>query len=263
MAPGGNGKRGIASTRYRTCWTLLISLLYLVAPTATLTSQTADTNARGDLIVHVVDSTGTPVANATVRLTGAAHTQWNAPTNSAGRLAFSNLPIGPYVILIRRLGYRADYSTTVVTADTDATIEIVLHMIPTQLSEIAINAPAVLSNSGFEHRRQTGAGYYVTAEDISRHDIFDFAGVLNLSPVLRVSRERGGPVVTSTKPTMGGGYGCASVLIDRKPLGTLVPFPEPQDIAGMETYRPYGGPAEFGGGGCALVLVWTKDYRGR
>jgi carboxypeptidase family protein len=262
MVPDGRRKRGIADTRCRTFWPLLIGLLCFIALPATLVSQ-ADTNAHGNLTGHVTDSTGAPATDAIVRLTGAAHTQWSASTNSAGRFVFSNLPVGIYVVLIRRLGYRADYSTIAVTADTSATIEVVLHMTPTQLSEVIIDAPIVLSSSGFEHRRQTGAGYYVTAEDIARHNIFDFAGVLNLSPVLRVSRGRGGPVVTSTKPTMGGGYGCASVLIDRKPLGPLVPFPEPRDIAGMETYRPNGGPAEFGGGGCALVLVWTKDYRGR
>jgi hypothetical protein len=262
MVPDGRRKRGIAGTRYRAHWPLLIGLLCSIALPAALASQ-ADTNAYGNLTGHVTDSTGTAATDAIVRLTGAGHTQWSTSTNSAGRFVFSNLPTGTYVVLVRKLGYRADYSTTAVTADTSATIEVVLHMAPTRLSEVIIDAPIVLSNSGFEHRRQTGAGYYVTAEDIAKRNIFDFAGVLNLSPVLRVSRERGGPIITSTKPTMGGGYGCARVLIDRKPLGPLVPFPEPRDIAGMETYRPGGGPAEFGGGGCALVLVWTKDYRGR
>jgi hypothetical protein len=242
---------------------LLISLLCFVALPAALASQTAGTNARGNLTGHVTDSTGEPIGDATVRLTGAAHSQWIVSTDPAGRFAFSNLPLGTYVLLVRRLGYRADYSTTAVTADTGVMVGVMLHMTPTRLNEVVIDAPIVLSNSGFEHRRKAGAGYYVTAEDIAKRRIFDFAGVLNLSPVLRVARERGGPVVTSTKPTAGGGYGCASVLIDRRPLGPLVPFPEPLDIAGMETYRPYGGPAEFGGGGCALVLVWTKEYRGR
>lgn len=247
-------------------WIAIVIAVWLVAYPASLVSQTSSATPAdstvGSITGYARDSTGAPAAEAIVDLTAADNAHWHALVNSAGRFSFSNLPAGTYVVRVRRLGYRADYSVTRVVHGVSTPVEVILHMTPTQLTEVVIDAPIVSAVSGFDHRRQTGAGYYITSADIAKRQVIDFAGVMDLSPVLRVSRERGGPVITSTKPTLGGGYVCASILVNGRHLGPLAPFPEPRDIAGVETYRPNSGPAEFDGS-CAIVLVWTKDYRGQ
>jgi len=259
--------RAVTPARIRARWLLLVCTFYYATLPGPVMSQVRDTalaaGAVGNLTGSVSDSAGGPAPDAIVDLTAAGDAHWHASTNSAGRFAFPNLPVDSYVVRIRRLGYTAYYSVAEVTSGATTQIDVVLQKNPIQLPGVVINSPAILSTSGFEHRRQTGAGYYITAEDIAKRQFVDFAGVLSLSPAVRASRERGGPVITSTKPNpFTGRYGCASVFVDGRPLVPLAPFPDPRDIAGVETYRPNSGPAEFGGS-CALVLVWTKDYHGR
>jgi hypothetical protein len=266
MAHDRHDMRTVTPTRIQTRWLLLACVLQCAALPSALMAQVHDAapegGATGNLTGRVSDSAGRPALDAIVDLTAAGGARRSIPTNSAGQFTFINLPAGMYVVRIRQLGYTPHYSVVEVTPDAIAPIEVTLQKTPVQLPGVIIHSSTILSTSGFEHRRQTGAGYYITAEDIAKRQFVDFAGVLSLSPAVFVSRERGGPVVTSTKPNpFTGRYGCASVFIDGRPLAPLALFPEPRDIAGVETYRTNSGPAEFGGS-CALVLVWTKDYRG-
>jgi Carboxypeptidase regulatory-like domain/TonB dependent receptor len=64
---------------------------------------------------HVIDQTGAPVASAQVKLTEVDKAQvHDAVTDSAGRYAFPNLPVGPYKLEVSAAGFKGYVQTGIV-----------------------------------------------------------------------------------------------------------------------------------------------------
>ena len=231
---------------------------------AALTSDTSSTHMtyveQGTLAGRLVHSDGTNASRAQLFVMTAGARFWRAVTDSAGCFEMRGIPPGTYPLRARQLGYTAVDTLVSVHSGVQAISSLVLSPTPTQLE--TVHVVRSLDLSGFEHRRNVGAGYYVTANDIERSHASNISAVLRLSPAINVSDARGGPFITSTKPNpFTGAYVCATVFVDGRRMrpDEADMLPRSSEIAGMESYRPNEGPMEYGSR-CALVLIWTRNY---
>lgn len=161
---------------------LLLPLLALFAPrTATAASAPA-------VIGTVVDSAGTPLANAHVLVAEVARA---TTTNAAGRFVLRGLPAGEYHLSVTLLGYAPGHLVVrVPPAGEDVTIRIVLQVTPMRLSAVVVSA----TPTGTEIERLTQAAVELSGSALARSVGSSVAATLSAEP--GVSQRFGGPAAS-------------------------------------------------------------------
>jgi hypothetical protein len=218
----------------------------------------------------VTDTSLAPLQAAFVSILG---TKIRVGTGPSGRFRITKIPVGQYLVIVKRVGYRPTSAVVDVSeADTLRLAYSLERVNSTTLETVVVTEKAPSARMlEFESRRKLGLGEFMTNEEIAqRNSVFatelfrKFLSV-NVSPsrttsitqYFALSRREGG------NPTLGA---CPmQVYLDQVPLPNpfnLDLLPSPKEIVGIEVYPGSATiPPQFNGynRGCGIILVWTKD----
>ena len=197
-----------------------------------------------------------PLAGAIVHLSDGP----TARADARGTWTLANAPLGTRVLEVRSVGYYPDRRAVHVVGGMPP-VQVALSTFKSVLDTVKIIAQGVTDrhDSGFELRKRTGLGRYLTSEDLERRGaIFTSDAFKNLPGV----RLEGGTILVRS----AFGEWCEpSVHIDGLYMWTL----PATDIDGMvslrlvkaiEVYNEATTPVEFQRAmtGCGTILIWTK-----
>ncbi len=197
-----------------------------------------------------------PLAGAIVHLSDGP----TARADARGAWTLANAPLGTRVLEVRSVGYYPDRRAVHVVGGMPP-VQVALSTFKSVLDTVKIIAQGVTDrhDSGFELRKRTGLGRYLTSEDLERRGaIFTSDAFKNLPGV----RLEGGTILVRS----AFGEWCEpSVHIDGLYMWTL----PATDIDGMvslrlvkaiEVYNEATTPVEFQRAmtGCGTILIWTK-----
>jgi hypothetical protein len=231
------------------------------------------------------DSAGHALAAAEVMLPDLKR---SVVANYMGEFRLSALAAGRYEIIIRHVGFATYIDTLEIAAGAHVDREFVLRELATKLEEVRVSAPERKyispALSGFEERRKTGNGHFITEEELRKNDDHPLLNTLtsHISGVLRMPVDRrnndeylasgrkcgAGPAILSCK---GGTSYCPvtlyldGVLVYDSSRGESPPDMrtfDQRDIAAVEYYA--GGattPSKFNqtSSGCGVLLLWTRE----
>ena len=227
-----------------------------------------DGRASGILITgEVVDiSSGRVVPSAEIHLIpfGADAPSHQAVSAGNGRFRLQAVPAGDYSLSLSALGFRdlAEDIQVGTQGPVDVRIEIVPEAL--ELDPIIVTAMArgYLHQTGFYDRRRTGIGTFFEREEFLRRASFRVSDVFRSIPGARVAEGGFGSVA---QVTFRGG--CRPDLyVDgvRTVPGTSVDeILAVHDVEALEVYRGTASiPAQYARGGCAAIVVWTREPGG-
>lgn len=238
---------------------------------ASLAAQEPDTRERssGNIRItgEVVDvSSGQAVPSAEIRFTPSAGdtSPYRAISAGNGRFRFEDVPPGDYTLTVSALGFR-DLSEGVVVgtmSPVDVRIEIVPEALELEPIIVTATARGYLHQTGFYDRQRTGIGTFFTREEFLRRAGFRVSDVFRSIPGARVVETGFGSVA---QVTFRGG--CRPDLyVDgvRTVPGTSVDeILAVHDVEAMEVYRGAASiPAQYSRGGCAAIVIWTREPGG-
>ncbi|MBA2668784.1 MAG: carboxypeptidase regulatory-like domain-containing protein [Gemmatimonadetes bacterium] len=218
---------------------------------------------RGRLVGSVIAADGGwPLPGARVGVVNGGYTQ----TNARGQWVLTGAPSGTRVLEVRAPGYLSVHRVVDIV-DGAGPVHVTLPRLAAVLDTLRVVARSrsPLALSGFEERRRTsGAGRFLTAEDIERRRLWDTSQLFDYIPGLRRSRSETGEDVFLMASAFG--EGCVpTVFINGQVFQNLAGpdldvMIEPRHIAAMEVYRATQVPPQFqvGMSGCGSIVVWTK-----
>jgi len=186
-------------------------------------------------------------------------TKLTTTTDSSGRFTFTGLAPGVHTLEIRAVGY-APVTWPVALAPRQALIHVFeLTLLVYQLPEVVVKEKGLRRFAGFERRRQTGIGYFLTREQIERRDPATLVDVLVMVRGVQqvcLSNDCIAKMVRSPP-------GCyPQYFVDgRESTSYFARNTPPHDIEGIEIYRGSSEtPGEFQGSnaGCGVIAIWTK-----
>jgi hypothetical protein len=183
---------------------------------------------------------------------------------------------------VKAVGFYPEHRGVNVTADAPP-VHVGLSNLRAVLDTVRIRSARLLDRreSGFEDRRQHGAGFYLTAQDIARRNVHStadlftglrgikigFASDTMLSD-LNALVDPDSLKTTQRRLLMRGMTGnvCApsiflnGLYIDRIDADDLDTWAAPREISGIEIYSEATAPVEFQrvGKGCGSIIIWTK-----
>ncbi len=225
----------------------------------------------------VVDrSSGAPVANATVVFLGDGSAK---KTDSTGLFRFDKLPMGIARFLIRADGFPA--GALVVALSPGESLDSRVELDSTPVASRPAAPPAEPASRGqmlapvtvegerslgprfanFERRRKTGAGQYMTREQIERGQ---FSNLQDIARSLRgVNIECGGGAQGCVIRMVRAPMRCTpEYVVDDNVDNMFGPTMPVRDIEGLEVYTgPADVPGEYAGrnAGCGVIVIWTKS----
>ncbi len=237
---------------------------------------------------QVVDTTGRPIAFATIDVAGA---RTGAVSDSVGKFQILHLSSGATQFRVRRLGYFPGDFDVVLPAESALIVTIHLTAVPILIDSLVGNAPRRdlgLDAVGFSQRmleRKMGGGSstFITEQDIERRHPDQPSDMLITVPGVRltyerntaVPRGRGGCLINvwvdghymnpylypSNASGAGGTFAQGSRATTVPPGQGLDALIGPHEIAGMEIY-PNASEVPFrfqvDAGGCGAIVIWTK-----
>ena len=208
----------------------------------------------------VVNERWRAIRNARVTILGRNRV---ALTDSAGRFVLGEIPSGSQTLETRALGHAPDLHTLVLPPDADSVFTIRLTTMQRVLDTIQVTAQRLFDRDspGFRQRKRVGIGQFYDEDDIRRRRPIDLMQLLQTAPSLRVSYA-GMQRAVFMRGTMGL---CKPTLwVDGMRLtgddaADVDLFARPEDVAGIEIYRPGQVPPQFHNWqGCGVIVVWTK-----
>ena len=234
---------------------------------------------RGRLTGTVVSATnGERLAGATISVSGGKAVR----ADDRGEWTLSDLPLGTRNIEIKAVGFYPEHRGVHVTAGAP-TLRVGLSSLRAVLDTVRIRAARLQEKreSGFEERRRTGAGFYLTADQIAKKraqftaDIFQGLRGLRLGyasdTLLSDNMMLVDPDSLKTihrQILMRGISGdlCApsiflnGMAVDRLDADDLDSWATPKEIGAIEIYSEATVPAQFQrvGKACGAIIIWTK-----
>lgn len=233
--------------------------------------------AAAEIHGRVVGTDGAAVDRVTVSLLGVS----DVVTDSAGVFRFVSLSTGTYFLRATRIGNTPVLKNITVTAEERVRVEITLNPIAHQLTAVVVRADsavtAVSDPTGFEHRRRTGQGFFMTEEQIERRRAISTEQLFLAVPNVRIDTggivliDRG--VISYKRMLLGPGpnqfsgqfIDCVGVQVFVD--GAMMPQPfdvntiSPKHIKAIELYRgPATTPPELRTPKtvCGTLAIWTR-----
>ena len=214
---------------------------------------------------------GQPVGRVQVQAMG---TNFFTQTDTTGRFRIADLPVGPYFLRARKVGYDpVVFSATIMRGDSlDASVT----LIPfsgargQRLDTVRVTADAQRTSrrlQGFEERRRSARGFFIDEKEIMQRQPSYLSDLLRGRANITVQRNgnSGETVVYGPRLSISSGYCQLALIIDGvliqnagAGIDALVP---PQMIAGVEVYNSGTSvPSEFTrlGTDCGAIVVWTR-----
>lgn len=201
---------------------------------------------------------GRPVAGAEVGVIDGPQTR----TNDRGEWTLSDAPTGTRMLEVRALGYYPDRRRVDVVAGAPP-VNVRLSTLRAVLDTVKIVASRLRNDEGFERRRRSGMGSFVTEEDMKRFPVIQTSDFFSRLPGIR----RDGP---QAKILMRGAFGTdgwcePAVFVNGHEMSFMTAediddWIRPNEVAGIEIYREGTAPPEFHPGlrGCGSIVIWTK-----
>jgi hypothetical protein len=225
----------------------------------------------------VTDTTLAPLRGAYVSV---MRTPLSVATGPNGRFRITNIPVGQYIVIVKRAGFHPTSQVLEVTAKDTLRLSYMLGQASAnELAPIVITEKAAGPMSPrmkeFEARRKQGVGEFMTEDQIYKHNPGFPTELLRLFSSINVVPTSGGggqdiyyPV--SARATGGmtptGQAACfMTVFVDNVPMPApfnLDLLPSPREMAGIEVYAGAATmPIQYASlnRGCGVILVWTKD----
>ncbi len=119
---------------------------------------------------------------------------------------------------------------------------------------------AGLKNVGYETRKHTGAGHFLSPDEVAKRDAFELVDLLDGMPgVMRRPGPFGDDYLAGTR----GGSGCVGYVVDGVPYvemthGDINTFVRPEEVGAVEVYQPGESPVQFAYSPPVLVIVQTQ-----
>lgn len=210
-------------------------------------------------------TTGHPIVGARIIVLGDSR---SALTDSLGRYELRGMPAGTSQITVVVAPYPA-LSFVVALGELERFVRPVVldssaaGRAAQELPPVGVSAPARVANYrlvGFERRRTTGRGQYLTETQIVE------SGAFNLPDAVKGMR--------GVTYECGGGRGCfvrmsraparclPEYIVDDQVLNDFGPSTPIRDIIAIELYTgPTEVPAEYAGrnAGCGVIVLWTRS----
>ena len=208
----------------------------------------------------VRDSGGLPVALAQVSVRDV-----RGVSDSAGRFALAELPLGAGTLHVRRLGFAPlEVAVDLVDGRTD-TLQLVLAAVARALPALNTESDATrLRLTDFHRHRKNGMGQYFNRKEIEERHARRLSDLLRGVPGVRIIPDRQGRLQLRMVRTSGTRDCPPDFWIDgiRAPYLNIDDVPL-TDIEALEVYRgPAAMPPEFanrmGNPGCGVVVIWTR-----
>ena len=206
---------------------------------------------------------GKPLAGAQVSINGGAQTR----ANERGEWTLMDLPAGTRMLDVRALGYYPERRRVDIVA-TAAPVRVALSTLKTVLDTVKILASRRVydrDSNGFERRRRSGVGYFMTAVDIARRQPAQTSDLFNNTPGVRMVYD---DIAVEKQILVRGNMAdwCqAEIYLNGRHLygvtaNDLDVWVRPKEVKGIEVYAGPGAPVEYQEGmtGCGSILVWTK-----
>jgi hypothetical protein len=216
-------------------------------------------NAAVSGVVTLDDSRS--LAGTSVELEG---TKISTVTNDKGEFTLGNLPSGSKILVLRHIGFAAALVPVELSSHAEQKIKARLSQFRTALDPVLIKARrlAALDKVGFNQRRKTSFGYYITPEQLEKVHPAIVTDNLVQVPGLRLTSGVNGNIVSSVRTT---GSGCVQFYVDDTPYRELHPgdlntFVAAAEVVAVEVYQESAVPLEYqpGGTSCTTILLWTR-----
>src|SRR4051812_19714831 len=240
---------------------LMIRLLALLLISAPLGAQAPRATT---LRVIVVDSSGTPLPDAEVRI---APVGLHARANTEGQSVFDDLPNGRLEVKVTKIGYSP--RSIVVSAGPRPidSLRVVMAEIIYNIQGMRISAAEHPFVQEYERRRAMGIGTFITPKEITERNASFASEILRQVPSLRFVPVPGGygvrfPVVLSID--IRGSGECIPVLwVDgQRTIGLEIDDVGASDILAVEIYRGASSiPTRFTTNSktqCGAIVIWTR-----
>jgi len=211
--------------------------------------------------------TGGPLHDAQVSLLGAGVGTY---TDSAGHFVLPNVPAGPDTLHVRLIGFAEQSVPISLTPGRLTTATLMLSQTVLKVEDIHVSVRRMLpidKLSGFENRRRSRQGVFVTPEEVDKKREFasKSADLLRGLPGLSVGQSQVGH--TSIRVPRGQRWCTPFIWVNHQPMPNLhIDDLSPEDVLAMEIYRSGSEtPPQFVyrgfSGQCATIVVWTRDGR--
>jgi hypothetical protein len=200
----------------------------------------------GSITGVVVDELGRPIVDADVHaFPGSVH----ARTDSTGHFILAKLGSDFYHVRARHLGFTSTEITTDLAKNGHVDLKFELKARPAMLDSVIIEADGKcppVSYGGFNCRRRSGKGVYMTDDDIGDKgaielgDIFD--GVPGFRTEMRFTPYGRRPVPIATR-----GNRCLNAVVNGRPVSLTNPLPRyANELIAIEIYSvPSEVPPEY------------------
>ena len=200
----------------------------------------------GSITGVVMDELGHPIADADVHaFPESAH----ARTDSAGRFVLAKLGSGFYHVRVRHLGFTSTEITTDLAKNGHVDLKFELKARPVMLDSVIVEANGKcppMSYGGFNCRRRSGKGLYMTDDDIGDKGAIElgevFEGIPGFRTEMRFTQFGRRPVPIATR-----GNRCINALVNGRPTSVTNPLPHyANELIAIEIYSaPSDVPAEY------------------
>jgi hypothetical protein len=203
-----------------------------------------------------------PLSGAQMRITDGSV----ARANEHGEWTLANIPAGTRMLEVRAVGFYPERRAVDVVDDAPP-VHLALETFKAVLDTVKIVASRVADrqNSGFEERRHTGLGRYLTAEDLVKRGVILTSDAFKNLPGTRMEVDSVGERHIYVRSAFGNGYCEPAFYIDGLHLFTLSAdeldgMLSAKYIRAIEVYNEATVPPQFtmGLAGCGSIVIWTK-----
>jgi iron complex outermembrane receptor protein len=211
-----------------------------------------------------------PLSDVRVRIMG---TELQAVSDSLGSFRLEGVPAGEHTLTVSYLNMVSDVAGSVAVALADGetvwlSIELEVTVVPVPELVVRIErADNVGKMAGFDHRRATGFGSFITRDEIERARPSRLSQLFYAVAGVRVVPAPNNDILgTRLVSARAGGINCyMELFLDgiRQPSeGFNIDLLPPEDIEAIEVYAGSSRtPAIFArrGSPCGAVVIWTRD----
>jgi len=212
----------------------------------------------------------TPLSDVTILLRG---TELQAVSDSLGSFRLEGVPPGDHTLTVSYLNMVSDVAGSVAVAVADGEtvwLNIALEITVVPVPELVVQierADNVGKMAGFDHRRATGFGTFITRDEIERAQPSWLSQLFYAVPGVRVVPAPNNDILGKRLVSArAGGINCyMELFLDgiRQPTdGFNIDLLPPEDIEAIEVYAGSSRtPAifSFRGAPCGAVVIWTRD----
>ncbi|MBI1810006.1 MAG: carboxypeptidase regulatory-like domain-containing protein [Gemmatimonadetes bacterium] len=221
--------------------------------------RTGDGRLRGT-VVAVEGSR--PLAGAQVRIADGPLTR----ANERGEFTLDHAPTGTRNLEVRAIGFYPDFRAVDVVAD-GTPVRVALSTFSAMLDTVKVTAARVADrlNSGFQERRRTGQGRYLSADDIAKRGAVVVSDLFRNFPGVRLQRDAGSANTEILMRSISTDWCKPAIYVDGLYMAQfnaddIDSFLTPEHLMGVEVYTETTAPVQFQQGmtGCGSIVIWKK-----